>query len=541
LRTYRPEWLRADVLAGVTAAAVVIPQSMAYATIAGLPVEFGLYTAFVPLLVYALLGTSRPLSVSTTSTIAALTAVAVSAASPETTGDAIEVVATLSVLTGAILLAAGAFRLGFLADFISIPVLAGFKAGTGLLIISGQLGKVLGIEQTGENFFQKTWSALEQLGDVHWRTAALAAGTVALLVAIKRWAPRAFPGALAAIVVGIALSAALDLDEEGVGVVGSVPSGLPGLELPDLGLLETLLPAAAGIALMSFVESIAAARAFVRRDDSAVDADRELVALGAANVGGGLFRGLPAGGGLSQTAVNDAAGARTPFAGGFTAIVTVLVLLFLTGLFESLPQASLGAVVIVAAAGLVDVEALRSLGRIRGSALLLGSLTAVAVMLLGVLDGVLIGVLASMLGLVSSLNRPALVALGRRPGRTTWRPLEQYRDGETVQGVLVVRVDGPVYFANVGSVEKRVLGLVHSAAGRPDVLVLDLVAVSDTDVTSMLRLPELDRELHDRGVELRVANASTRLLELGRRTPGLDRLCDRVFPGINDAVGSRVT
>jgi SulP family sulfate permease len=538
LRAYRAEWLRADGLAGVTAAAVVIPQSMAYATIAGLPVEFGLYTAFVPLLVYALLGTSRPLSVSTTSTIAALTAVAVSSASPETTEEAIEVVATLSVLTGAILLAAGAFKLGFLADFISIPVLAGFKAGTGLLIISGQLGKVLGIEQTGDNFFQKTWSALEQLGSIHWRTAVLAAGTLALLVAIKRLAPRAFPGALVAIAIGIALSAALDLDEDGVAVVGSVPSGLPGLELPDLGLLETLLPAAAGIALMSFVESIAAARAFVRRDDLAVDADRELVALGVANVGGGLFRGLPAGGGLSQTAVNDAAGARTPFAGGFTSVVTVVVLLFLTGLFESLPQASLGAVVIAAAAGLVSVDALRSLGRIRGSALLLGSLTAVGVMLLGVLDGVLIGVVASMLGLVSALNRPALVVLGRRPGRTTWRPFERYRDGETVPGVLVVRVESPVYFANVGNVEERLLGLVDSAE-HPDVLVIDLVAVSDTDVTSMLRLPQLDRELHDRGVELRLANANARLVEIGRRTPGFDDLCGRVYPGINDAVGSR--
>lgn len=168
---YRREWIRADVFAALTAGAVVIPQSMAYATIAGLPVEVGLYTAFVPLVVYAFLGTSRPLSVTTTSTIAALTAVAVASASPETSEDAVEAVATLGVLTGAILLAAGVFRLGFLADFISVPVLAGFRVGTGLLIIAGQLGKVLGVEQTGDNFFQKTWSALEQLDDIHWSTA----------------------------------------------------------------------------------------------------------------------------------------------------------------------------------------------------------------------------------------------------------------------------------------------------------------------------------------------------------------------------------
>ena len=361
---------------------------------------------------------------------------------------------------------------------------------------------------------------------------------MALLVAIRRWAPRAFPGALVAIAAGIALSAALDLGEEGVAVVGSVPSGLPGLELPDLGLVETLLPAAAGIALMSFVESIAAARAFVRLGDRGVDADRELVALGAANVGGCLFRGLPAGGGLSQTAVNDAAGARTPLAGGLTAAVTVLVLLFLTGLFESLPEADLGAVVIVAAAGLVDVQALRALGRIRGFALSLGLLTALGVMLLGVLDGVLIGVVASMLGLVSALNRPAVAVLGRRPGRTTWRPLDQYPDGETVSGALVVRIAGPVYFANVGNVHDRLLEIVDSAAERPDVLILDLVAVPDTDVTTLLRLSDLDRDLSERRIELRLANASAALIELGRRTPGLDGLCDRVFPGVNDAVGS---
>ena len=275
----------------------------------------------------------------------------------------------LSFLTGAILIAAGAFKLGFLADFISLPVLAGFKAGTGPLIISGQLGKALGIDQSGDNFFQKTWSAITHLPDAQGRTVLLSAVTLALLVAIKRWAPRAFPGALVAVALGIVLSSLLDLDEKGVAVVGPVPAGLPGLELPDLGLLETLLPAAAGIALMSFVESIAAARAFVQPGDQQLKANRELIALGGANVGSGVTQGMPAGGGLSQTAVNDAAGARTPTAGAVTAGVALLTVLFLTGLFEELPQASLGAVVIVAAAGLVDLDTIRALGRIRGSAL----------------------------------------------------------------------------------------------------------------------------------------------------------------------------
>jgi SulP family sulfate permease len=295
----------------------------------------------------------------------------------------------------------------------------------------------------------------------------------------------------------------LDLEENGVVVVGPVPAGLPGLELPDLGQLEVLLPAAAGIALMSFVESIAAARAFVRPDDRELDPDRELVALGAANVGAGFFQGLPAGGGLSQTAVNDAAGARTPLAGAVTAAVALLTVLFLTGLFEALPQASLGAVVIVAAAGLVDLEAIKALGRIRGSATVLASATVFGVLLLGVLDGVLIGVLLSMLGLVWRLNHPDFVVAGEASDR------------------LVVRVLGPLYFANVGNVHRRLLELADARRDRPRTLVLDLVGVPDVDVTTLLRMLELERKLDERGIALRFDNVSPRVRELARRTPGL--------------------
>ena len=507
VRGFRAEWLRADIPAGVTTAAVVIPQAMAYATIAGLPVEVGLYTAIVPLVVYALVGTSRPLSVTTTSTIAALTAVALASAGAETSDDAIRAVTTLAVLTGAILLVAGALKLGFLADFISLPVLAGFKAGTGLLIISGQLGKAFGIEQSGDNFFQKTRSAISHLPDADGRTTLLAGFTLVLLLALGRWAPRAFPGALVAVALGIVLSSLLDLEEKGVAVVGPVPAGLPGLELPDLGLLEALLPAAVGIALMSFVESIAAARAFVRPDDVDLDANRELLALGAANAGSGFFRGLPTGGGLSQTAVNDAAGARTPLAGAVTAGVALLTVLFLTGLFEDLPQASLAAVVIVAAAGLVDVEAIRALGRIRGSAIVIASATVLGVLLFGVLDGVLIGVILSMLGLVAGLNRPDIV-------------VHAHSGNE-----LVALIEGPVYFANVGYVHTRLLDLVDSAPVRPRTLVVDLVAVADTDVTTLLRVPALERDLSARNIGLRFANVEPRLLELARRTPGLSDHC----------------
>jgi hypothetical protein len=316
LRSYRRQWLRGDLAAGVTTAAVVIPQAMAYATIAGLPVQTGLYVATVPMLVYALLGTSRPLSVSTTSTLAALTAAAVAVAAHGDPSRAPAAAATLAALSGGLLLGAGLLRLGVMADFISAPVLAGFKAGTGLLIAAGQLGKVLGVPQEGDSFPAKVGSALSHLGQVSWPTVGLAAGSIVILLGLRRWGPRSLPGPLIVVALGVLLAVATGLADRGVALVGEIPPGLPRVEAPDLAMVTVLLPAAAGVALMAFVESIAAARAFTAGDEPEVDADQELRALGAANLAGGCFQAFPAGGGLSQTAVNRDTGARSQVAGG---------------------------------------------------------------------------------------------------------------------------------------------------------------------------------------------------------------------------------
>jgi sulfate permease, SulP family len=297
LRDYRHPWLRGDLAAGVTTAAVVIPQAMAYATIAGLPVQAGLYVATVPMLVYALLGTSRPLSVSTTSTLSALTAAAVAVAAGGDPARALVAASTLAVLARVLLLLAGLLRLGFLADFISAPVLAGFKAGTGLLIAAGQLGKVLGVPQEGDSFFAKVGSALSHLGEISWPTAVLAAASIAILLGLRRWAPRSLPGPLLVVALGILLAVVTGLADRGVALVGTIPPGLPEFAAPDLAMVQGLLPAAAGVALMAFVESIAAARAFTAEGEPEVDADQELRALGAANLAGGCFQAFPAGGG----------------------------------------------------------------------------------------------------------------------------------------------------------------------------------------------------------------------------------------------------
>jgi SulP family sulfate permease len=525
---YQPAWLRWDLLAGLTTAAVVVPQAVAYASLAGLPVQVGLYLATVPMVAYALVGSSRPLSVSSTSTISILTAGALAdAGAAGDPGRAAATAALLALLVGLLLAAAGLLRLGFLADFISSPVLAGFKAGMGLVIAASQLGKVLGVPVESGSFLTQVRSALAQLGEANPATVALALGGLAVLLALRRWAPKV-PGPLVVVAIGIALVASTDLEGRGVALVGPVPGGLPALELPDLAGAAALVPAAAGIALMSFIESISAARAFAAKGDPPVDADRELLALGAANLGAGLFQAYPAGGGTSQTAVNDAAGARTRLAGVVTAAVAVLTLTVLAPLLADLAQAILGAIVLVAAVGLVNLAPLQRIRTIRRRDFWLGLVALGSVLALGVLRGVLAAVLISLLVLLHELDNPRIVA------------------GRPVPGLLAVRPEGRLFFANARRVVDRVAAIVAAERPPPRVLLLDLGAVNDLEVTALDRLADLAEDLHGRGMALWAAAPSDRPLEmlrhaaelLGRQDLEADtgRLGVRVFSRLEDAV-----
>jgi len=527
---YQRAWLRGDLLAGLTTAAVVVPQAVAYASLAGLPVQVGLYVATVPMVAYALVGTSRPLSVSSTSTISILTAGALVEAG--TAGDAGRAAATaslLALLVGGMLAAAGLLRLGFLADFISSPVLAGFKAGMGLVIAASQLGKVLGVPVEGDSFFARVWSALRQLGDANPATVALAVGGLAVLLALHRWAPRV-PGPLVVVVCGIALVGLTDLEERGVALVGPVSGGLPRFELPGLAGAAALLPAAAGIALMSFIESISAARAFVAKTDPPLDADRELLALGAANLGAGLFQAYPAGGGTSQTAVNDQAGARTQLAEVVTAAIAVLVLTVLAPLLADLAQPILGAIVLVAAIGLVNLAPLRRIRAIRQRDFWLGLVALAGVLTVGVLGGVLVAVLISLLVLLHELDHPRIVADERAPG------------------LLAVRPEGRLFFANARRVVDRFAAIAADQRPPPRVVLLDLSAVNDLEVTALERLADLAEDLHGRGMALWVAAPSQRPLEMLRRAAELlgrtslqadtGRFGVRVFLSLDDAVAA---
>ncbi len=533
---YKLDWMRFDILAGLTAAAVIIPKAMAFSAIAGLPVETGLYAAFVPMIIYALLGTSRVLSVSTTTTIAILVAselaVAVPGGGP---GERAAAAATLAVLVGGFLILAGVLRLGFIANFVSDPVLTGFKAGIGLVIIVDQLPKLLGfhIEKTG--FFRDLASIASHIPESVVPTLVLGLITLGLVFGLEHLLPR-FPAPLLAVVLGIAGAAFLGLRQAGVELVGSIPGGLPAFALPNLSLVGKLWPGALGIALMAFTESIAAGRAFVRHGDPHPEANRELLALGLANLGGGLFQAMPSGGGTSQTAVNSQSGARSQAAALVTVAVVVAVLLFLAPLVALMPQATLAAVVIATTMGLLSPKDFRSIGRIRHMELWWALVAFVGVVLLGTLQGILVAVGVSLLVLLYQANHPPIYAMGRKPGTDIFRPLSSgHPEDETFPGLLIVRTEGRMTFASAPRIGGRLRELIHQA--NPRVLVIDFGAIPDIEYTAIRMLTEFEEKLRDGGITLWLAALNPEPLKVIDRSPlGKILSRERLFFNLEQAV-----
>jgi len=519
LRAYDRSWLRLDVVAGLTAAAIVIPKAMAYATIAELPLQLGLYTAFLPTIVYALLGTSRVLSVSTTTTIAILTGAAIDSV-PGAAPAA--VVAELAILVGAMLLAARALRLGFVANFISEPVLTGFKAGIGLVIVVDQVPKLLGIHIDKAGFFRDVASIVAHLPGTSMATLGVALGTFAVIVIFERFAPRA-PTPLIAIAAGIAASALMGLKAMGVKVVGEIPSGFPALAVPELSLVASLWPAAAGIALMSFTESIAAGRAFARPGDPRPDSNQELVGIGAGNVVGGLFGAMPSGGGTSQTAMNRSAGARTQAAELVTAAMTIATMLFLAPVMGAMPNATLAAVVIAYSIGLISPSEIAAIRAVRTIEFRWALAACIGVVALGTLDGILVAVVLSMASLLYLANNPPVHVLGRKPGTNVFRPrTDEHPEDESFPGLLIVRTEGRMYFANAPVVGEKLRELVGRE--KPNVLALDCSAIPGFEFTALKMLVEAEARLREDGVELWLVALSPEALELVRRTPLAEKL-----------------
>ncbi len=517
LRQYPREWLRPDLTAGLTAAAVVIPKAMAYATIAGLPLQVGLYTAIVPMVVYALLGTSRPLSVSTTTTIAILVAAELDRAVPGgDSGALIAAGATLAVLTGAILVAASVLRLGFVANFISEPVLTGFKSGIGLVIVVDQVPKLLGVHIEKAGFFRDLFAIARELPHTSLATAAIGVCLLVLIFGLERFVPHS-PAPLIAIAVAIAASGLLGLSDAGVATVGSVPGGLPALVWPRLDLVNEMWPAAAGIALMSFTETVAAARAFGTPGEPRPEPNQELLAVGLGNVAGGFLGAMPAGGGTTQTAVNRKAGARTQVAELVTAAAAVATLLLFAPIIALMPQAALAAVVVAYSFDLIKPAEFAAIRRVRRIEFAWALIAFAGVVVLGTLKGILVAVVVSLLALAQQAYNPPVYAMARKRGTQVFRPLpSEHPDNETWTGLLILRMEGRLFFANAQSVFEKMRSLIEQA--RPSVVVLDCSAVIDIEYTAVKMLIEAERKLRDVGIALWLAALNPGVLAIVRRT-----------------------
>lgn len=518
LRSYDREWLRPDILAGLITAAVVIPKAMAYATVAGAPIQAGMYTALVPTAIYALLGSSRVLSVSTTTTIGILVGAELAVAAPDgNPATVLTVLATLTALVGLLLALAAALRLGFLANFISEPVLIGFKAGIGLVIVLDQLPKLFGVHYPKGGFVANAASLIQALPHTSAATLAVAAGTLLLLVVLARFLPRVL-APLVAVAAGIAGMALLGLDAQGVESVGRIPQGLPGLVLPDLALVGELWPAAMGIALMSFTETTAAGRAFAAGGEPPPRPNRELFATGAGTVAGALVGALPAGGGTSQTAVNRHAGARSQLAGLVTAGVTLATILLLAPLISLMPQATLAAVVVVYSVGLIEPAEFRSILAVRRTEFLWALAAFAGVVLLGTLKGILVAIVVSLVALAQQVANPPVHVLGRKPGTNVFRPRSaEHPDDENFPGLLMVSVAGRLFFANAERVGDRIRPLVEEA--RPRVVALDLSGVFDLEYTALKMLTEAEKRQRERGVELWLVGLTPEVLAMVQRSP----------------------
>lgn len=515
--------LRRDLVAGLTAAAVVLPMAMAYATVAGLPVEVGLYTALAPPILYALLGSSRVLSVTSTSTLAILAGAQLALAVPDGDPRRLAVAsATLGALVGAVLLAGALLRMGFVAKLISAPVLTGFKAGIGLVIVVGQLPKALGLQIAKEGFFRDVARLVENLPHASILALAFAAGTVLVLVLLERRWPHS-PAALAAVIASIAATWWFDLESVGLATVGQIPRGIPSPPLPDASLVLLLLPGALGIALMSFTETIAVGRAFHDIDDPPLAPNRELAATGAANLGGALLGAMPAGGGTSQTAVVRAAGGRSQTASLVTAAVSAATLLFLAPVLGRLPEATLAAVVIVYAAGLVQPREFLAIRRVRTMEFRWAVVACLGVLVFGTLQGILVAIVVSLAGLAHQAVRPQVYAIGRKRGADVLRPLSpEHPDDETFPGLLIVRPEGRIFFLNADSVAEQVAALI--ARHRPRVVAVDMSRVPDLEYSALKMLFEADRRAGAVGLEWWLCGLNPPVLEVVRRSGLADLL-----------------
>jgi SulP family sulfate permease len=542
LPAYELRWLRGDLAAGIAVTALVVPKNLGYADIAGVPLQNGLYAAAAGGIVYALFATSRHISTGPSSSLAAVAggAVVVTGLGGE---EAAQLVAAIALATGLLFLLLALFRLGWIASFLSKAVVTGFLAGAAIDVVIGELPKLTGTSAEGKNAWRELGSWMGSLADTHWTTLLVGVTALGVILGLRRLAP-AVPGALVLVAGGLLASSLFNLDTHGVALVGDVPSGLPAPELPDLGLVgdhyATIAIAAVALLLIGFSQTAGDARAFAARHHYRIDVDQESVAQGMANVGAGVFQGMPVSTSLSASSLNESAGARTEVASLVTGGLVLATLVFLAPLFSDLPKAVLGAVIIDAVVfGMIDVRELRRLYRVSRFDLWVAVAAIIGVLSAGVLAGVVIGVVLSLGWLVYVATRPPMPLLGRQAGTQVFRDLDENPADETFEGIAVLRMDGGLFFATAEALEDRVRELARD--GHQRALVLDLEGVNFIDSQGAAKLTEIHELAEADGVALRLARVKPQVLAVLEADGTIDRIgADHIHGNVYLAVEAQL-
>ncbi|WCB95202.1 putative sulfate transporter [Baekduia alba] len=542
LPSYDRRLLTGDAVAGLSVWALLVPQALAYASLAGVPAQYGLYTSFVALVAYAIFGTSRHLAQGPSAAVCAVSAAAItpiigsSALGSET---AIGWTAALAIATGLVYLALGVLRMGWVSTFLSKAVMAGFVLGFSIGIIIDQSQKLLGVDAGDGSYAQELWEMVKALPDTSTTTLAVGLGSLAVLLAMRRFLPR-WPRMLMVVAAAIALSAALDLSSHGVAVTGHVPTGLPSVGLPGVGWSETsaLLVGALSIVFVGYSESLASARAMASRHHYEIDTDQELIAQGFACGAAGFVGGFASDGSLSKTSVAEAAGQQTQMASLVNAVLVLLTMLLLAGLFEDLPSATLGAVVIDAMVGLVTFVDWRRYYRVNRADWVFFMGAGVGILFIGITQGILIGVVLSLLLLIARSSRTSVRELGRDPRTGRFHVLSRHEGLELTPGVRIARVDGPLFFADADAFRTRIRE-ISADAGTPGRVIVDAEAVLLTDTDGADILAQVAGELASEGSTLELAAVHPPVLALWRRAGLIDAVGeDAVFATVEEAVAA---
>ena len=534
---YERRWLRGDVAAGIAVTALIVPKNLGYAGIAGVPLQNGLYAAAAGALIYALFCTSRQISTGPSSSLAAVAGGAVLVTGLG--GDqAAQLVAAITLLTGLLFLALAALKLGWIAQFLSKAVVTGFLAGAAVDVVIGELPKLTGTSSEGDSAWRELWSWIRTLGDVHWATLLVGVVALVVILAVRFTAP-AIPGALVLVVGGLLASALFDLGVHGVALVGDVPRGLPAPMLPDYDIvrhnLSVIVISAAALLLIGFSQTAGDARAFATRHRYRIDVDQESVAQGMANVGAGVFQGMPVSTSLSASSLNESAGARTPVASLVTGALVLATLIVLAPLFSQLPKAVLAAIIIDAVVfGMIDIPELRRLYRVTRFDFWIAVAAILGVLSAGVLAGVMIGIALSLGWLIYVATQPPMPLLGREPDTQVFRDIQENPDDQTFEGIAVLRLDGGLFFATAEALENRIRALVD---GKVRALVLDLEGVNFVDSQGSAKLTEIHDFLEADDVGFRIARAKPQVLAVLRADGVVDRIgADHIHGNVHRAV-----